>query len=179
MATWNTRGLRGSTLEDMVNRTNEKYAEAGLALIQKIPTPITPVKMDKESRQITLAFFEQKSTVDYIGVVQGIPVCFDAKECDVTTFPMQNVHEHQVRFMDDFEQQGGKAFLIIHFTSEQKFYYLHIRQLLRFWNRAQEGGRKSFRMDELDPAYFFESSKGYLVPFLEPLSLDLEQEQER
>ena len=57
MATWNTRGLRGSTLEDMVNRTNEKYAEAGLALIQKIPTPITPVKMDKESRQITLAFF--------------------------------------------------------------------------------------------------------------------------
>ena len=49
MATWNTRGLRGSTLEDMVNRTNEKYAEAGLALIQKIPTPITPVKMDKET----------------------------------------------------------------------------------------------------------------------------------
>lgn len=87
MATWNTRGLRGSTLEDMVNRTNEKYAEAGLALIQKIPTPITPVKMDKESRQITLAFFEQKSTVDYIGVVQGIPVCFDAKECAVDTFP--------------------------------------------------------------------------------------------
>ena len=65
MATWNTRGLRGSTLEDMVNRTNEKYAEAGLALIQKIPTPITPIKMDKNSRQITLAFFEQKSTVDY------------------------------------------------------------------------------------------------------------------
>ena len=71
MATWNTRGLRGSTLEDMVNRTNEKYAEAGLALIQKIPTPITPIKMDKNSRQITLAFFEQKSTVDYIGAVQG------------------------------------------------------------------------------------------------------------
>ena len=179
MATWNSRGLRGSTLEDMINRTNERYREKGLALIQKVPTPITPIKIDKEHRHITLAYFDQKSTVDYIGAVQGIPVCFDAKECDVTTFPMQNVHEHQVRFMDDFEQQGGKAFLIIHFTSEQKFSYLHIRQRLRFWNRAQEGGRKSFRMDELDPAYFFESSKGYLVPFLEPLSLDLEQEQER
>ena len=107
MATWNTRGLRGSTLEDMVNRTNEKYAEAGLALIQKIPTPITPVKMDKESRQITLAFFEQKSTVDYIGVVQGIPVCFDAKECNADTFPLQNVHEHQIRFMEKFEQYDG------------------------------------------------------------------------
>ena len=84
-----------------------------------------------------------------------------------------------MEFLEPDQMQGGKAFLIIHFTSEQKFYYLHIRQLLRFWNRAQEGGRKSFRMDELDPAYFFESSKGYLVPFLEPLSMDLEQEQER
>ena len=113
MATWNTRGLRGSTLEDMVNRTNEKYAEAGLALIQKIPTPITPVKMDKESRQITLAFFEQKSTVDYIGVVQGIPVCFDAKECAVDTFSLQNIHPHQVEFMHQFEKQGGIAFFRI------------------------------------------------------------------
>ena len=27
MATWNSRGLRGSTLEDLVNRTNEQYAQ--------------------------------------------------------------------------------------------------------------------------------------------------------
>ena len=47
MGTWNSRGLRGSTLEDMINRTNERYQEQKLALIQKIPTPITPVKMDK------------------------------------------------------------------------------------------------------------------------------------
>ena len=49
MATWNSRGLRGSTLEDMINRTNEQYMEQGLALIQKIPTPITPINIDKES----------------------------------------------------------------------------------------------------------------------------------
>ena len=55
MATWNSRGLRGSTLEDLINRTNEKYREQGLALIQKVPTPITPMKIDKEHRHITLA----------------------------------------------------------------------------------------------------------------------------
>ena len=60
MATWNSRGLRGSTLEDLINRTNEKYLESGLALIQKIPTPITPIKIDKESRHITLAYFDRK-----------------------------------------------------------------------------------------------------------------------
>ena len=98
MATWNSRGLRGSTLEEFINRTNEIYQENGLALIQKIPTPITPINIDKQTRHITLAYFDQKSTVDYIGAVQGIPVCFDAKECNTDTFPLANIHEHQVAF---------------------------------------------------------------------------------
>ena len=78
MATWNSRGLRGSTLEDLINRTIEHYREKSLALIQKVPTPITPINIDKATRHITLAYFDKKSTVDYIGAVQGIPVCFDA-----------------------------------------------------------------------------------------------------
>ena len=107
MATWNSRGLRGSTLEEFINHTNTRYSEMGLALIQKIPTPITPVRIDKEHRHITLAYFDKISTVDYIGAVQGIPVCFDAKECNADTFPLQNVHEHQIHFMEKFEQPGG------------------------------------------------------------------------
>ena len=59
---WTSRGLRGSTLEEMINRTNEQYRDKHLALIQKVPTPITPIKIDKESRHITLAYFEKKST---------------------------------------------------------------------------------------------------------------------
>ena len=59
MGTWNSRGLRGSTLEDMINHTNDLYREKKLALIQKIPTPITPVSIDKTSRHITLAYFDQ------------------------------------------------------------------------------------------------------------------------
>ena len=121
MPTWNSRGLRGSTLEDLLNRTNEKYAHNGLALIQKIPTPITPINIDKETRHITLAYFEQKSTVDYIGAVQGIPVCFDAKECNTDTFPLANVHPHQVAFMEQFEKQEGIAFLLISFTHREEF----------------------------------------------------------
>ena len=122
MATWNSRGLRGSTLEELVNRTNEQYREKGLALIQKIPTPITPVKMDKNTRHITLAYFEQKSTVDYIGAVKGIPVCFDAKECCVKTFPLANIHPHQVAFMEEFEKQKGISFFLIYFSADNVFY---------------------------------------------------------
>jgi recombination protein U len=53
--------------------------------------------------------------VDYIGAVQGIPVCFDAKECSKDTFPLANIHPHQVEFMRDFEAQGGLAFFLLFF----------------------------------------------------------------
>ena len=167
MATWNSRGLRGSTLEELVNRTNEKYREQGLPLIQKVPTPITPIKIDKEHRHITLAYFGEKSTVDYIGAVQGIPVCFDAKECDGDTFPLQNIHAHQVKFMEDFEKQEGIAFLVLLFSHRNELYFLTYQQMRRFWDRAEAGGRKSFRHEELDPDFVLHPHGGYLVPYLD------------
>ena len=173
MATWNSRGLRGSTLEEFINRTNEIYQENGLALIQKIPTPITPINIDKQTRHITLAYFDQKSTVDYIGAVQGIPVCFDAKECNTDTFPLANIHEHQVAFMENFEKQGGVSFFLLSFTKRDEFYYLRLDMLLEFWKRAKEGGRKSFRYEELDPEYFLPRQRGGLVPYLDALQKDL------
>ena len=173
MATWNSRGLRGSALEEFINRTNEKYLECGLALIQKIPTPITPINIDKETRHITLAYFDQKSTVDYIGAVQGIPVCFDAKECNTDTFPLQNIHEHQVIFMQNFEKQGGIAFFLLAFTHRDEFYYLRFAKLMEFWTRAKEGGRKSFRDEELEPDYFLPKDRGVLIPYLDAMQKDL------
>ena len=175
MATWNSRGLRGSTLEELINFTIEKYEESNIALIQKIPTPIKPININHDTRQITLAYFDKKSTVDYIGVVQGIPVCFDAKECQVNTFPLQNIHPHQVEFMQAFEKQGGVAFFLIFYSHENQFYYLTLRSLLTFWNRMQEGGRKSFRREELESQYYLNKKSGFLVPFLDGIQIDLDE----
>ena len=161
MGTWNSRGLRGSTLEDMINHTNDLYREKKLALIQKIPTPITPVSIDKTSRHITLAYFDQKSTVDYIGAIQGVPVCFDAKECAADTF------------MREFEEQGGIAFLIIYFSQRDELYYLPFFHLDAYWERMQQGGRKSFTYEEMDKTWRIKSRRDILVHYLEPLSRDL------
>ena len=174
MATWNSRGLRGSTLEEFINHSNERYSEMGLALMQKIPTPITPVRMDKDHRQITLAYFDKASTVDYIGAVQGIPVCFDAKECNTDTFPLANIHEHQVAFMKAFEKQEGVAFILISFTHRDEFYYLRFAELMKYWERSQEGGRKSFRREELDEEFYLPAKSGFLVPYLEGIQKDLQ-----
>ena len=175
MGTWNTRGLRGSTLEELINHTNDSYREKHLALIQKIPTPITPIEIAKESRHITLAYFEKKSTVDYIGAVQGIPVCFDAKECSATTFPLQNIHPHQVAFMQEFEQQGGIAFIILHFTALDEIYYMPLSHIMRFWNRMEEGGRKSFTYEEVDKSWRITAKRDMLVHYLEMLQRDLSE----
>lgn len=174
---WNSRGLRGSMLEELINLTNEKYRDKGLALIQKIPTPITPIEIDKNSHHITLAYFDQKSTVDYIGAVQGIPVCFDAKECAADTFALANVHEHQIRFMQEFENQDGVAFLIIYYKKQDTYYYMRLRELKTYVDRAAAGGRKSVRLEELDAAYFFQVGQGMYVPYLEMIKKDLEERQ--
>ena len=178
MATWNSRGLRGSTLEDLINRTNEKYLEDHLALIQKIPTPITPINIDKSNHQITLAYFDQKSTVDYIGAVQGIPVCFDSKECAQDTFALANIHEHQVSFMQEFERQGGIAFFLVFYSGKDLFYYLRLSKLLEFWKRMEDGGRKSFRFDEIEKEFILPQKHGVFVPYLECLKKDLEERED-
>lgn len=173
MATWNSRGLRGSTLEDFINLSNEKYLSSGLAVIQKIPTPIKPIKIDKDSRHITLAYFDQKSTVDYIGVVQGIPVCFDAKETAVDTFPLTNIHPHQITFMENFEKQHGISFIILYFSARDEFYYIPFCDIMKFWLRGENGGRKSFTYDEIDKNYQIHGSKGVIVHYLEALQKDI------
>lgn len=173
MPSWNSRGLRGSMLEEIINMTNTRYREKGLALIQKVPTPITPITIDKDNKQISLAYFERKSTVDYIGVVQGVPVCFDAKECAAESFTMNNVHEHQIEFMKEFEKQNGISFLLIYFKKFDTYYYLPFGKLHEFWKRAENGSRKSFRYDELDNSYQIKVFGG-CIHYLEPLNKDLE-----
>jgi recombination protein U len=174
MPSWKSRGLRGSLLEEMINHTNEKYRRDGLALIQKIPTPIKPVEIEPGSRHITLAYFEKKSTVDYIGAVQGIPVCFDAKECATDTFPLSNIHKHQVQFMEEFERQEGIAFLLIYFKAQEIFYYLPFVEMKKYWERAQNGGRKSFRYDDLDPHYQISTYDGVMLHYLDMINRDLQ-----
>ena len=118
------------------------------------------------------------STIDYIGAVQGIPICFDAKECVAQTFPLQNIHDHQVAFMEAFEKQQGIAFVLIYYSSKDILYYMRFAELKVFWDRAKNGGRKSVRFDELDPRFFMKLMRGCYVPYLDAVNLDLELREE-
>ena len=166
MGYWNSRGLRGSVFEELINLTNEQYEKRGIALIQKIPTPIKPVEFDTVKRTIKLAYFEQKSTVDYIGVMDGIPICFDAKETARKSLPFSNIHEHQVEFMKKFDQQGGIAFLLVHFTKEDIYYLLPLEVLCHYFEHADTLKTHSIPREAFEERYRIQPPEGGFFNYL-------------
>lgn len=170
MGYWTTRGLRGSELEERINVTNELYQDKHLALIQKIPTPIKPITIDKAKGVITLAYFDQKSTVDYIGVAQGVAICFDAKETTKESLPLANIHEHQITFMEQFKQQEGEAFLIVYFKKYDKYYLLPVDYIRAFYDHAQRGGRKSIPYSAFPKELEIPIQGGLYIHYLKTLS---------
>jgi len=163
---WSSRGLRGSTFETLINMTNERYMRDGSAVIQKIPTPITPVAQKPGTGIITQAFYERKSTVDYIGVSGGLPIAFDAKETGRDYLPLQNIHEHQIEFMSAFKKQGGIVFLLVNFWRKSECYILYFDQLHVFWTASKTGGRQSIPYAAFDKALAVGSSAGLALDYL-------------
>jgi len=158
---------RGQGLEDEIELTNQEYLRHGLALVQKVPTPIkqiSPIKRGKFT-----AVYEKKSTVDYIGIYNGISLAFDAKETQVETrFDLSNVKEHQYLHLTSWHCNKGLGFLVVRFATLGETYYLPYEVLDEYWQGMLTGGRKSIPYDVIaKPEYEIKQGKGMaLVDYL-------------
>ena len=148
---------RGMSLESDLNDTNEYYLNNNIAVIYKKPTPITINKVDYKSRRdavITEAHFKIPSTTDYNGIYKGKYIDFEAKETRSTTsFPLSNIHKHQIEHLKRIYNMGGIGFLIVKFVKLNKTYLLYIEDLLDLINSSK---RVSI------PLSYFEE-KGYII----------------
>lgn len=146
-------GKRGMTLEEDINESNEYYLGQGIAVIHKKPTPVQIVNVDYPKRSAAVikeAYFKQASTTDYNGVYKGKYIDFEAKETKLeTAFPLKNFHEHQIAHMKNVLNQQGICFVLLRFSISNEIYYLEARQLLPFWDRMLNGGRKSITKEEI------------------------------
>lgn len=142
MTTWRSRGHRGDVLEDLINQTNEFYQKQKLGRVDKINTPIKVVDIDSQGI-IKKGFFEKKSTVDFLGIIQGIGVAFDAKETANKSLPLINIHDHQIEYMRDIHEQGGLAFIICHFSFCDEYFLIPYEMIQDHYDLAKKGGRKS------------------------------------
>lgn len=141
-------GKRGMTLENDINITNEYYRNNNIALIYKKPTPIKILKLDYKTSKITNAFFETQSTLDYNGVVNGKYIEFDAKETkNKTSFPLSNIHPHQLEHIKKVIYFKGIVFLIIRFSSLNKDFIIMGNDLIDFINI---NSRKSIPFDYIN-----------------------------
>ncbi|WP_318617378.1 Holliday junction resolvase RecU [Sporosarcina sp. YIM B06819] len=145
---------RGKSLEDELNDTNEFYLSRGIAVIHKKPVPVQIVNVKYPARSaavITEAYFRTPSTTDFNGVWQGKYIDFEAKETkSVTSFPLQNIHEHQVEHMKSVSEQAGIVFFIIKFTTLDRYFIISYDSFENYWERMKTGGRKSMTLAEFE-----------------------------
>ena len=145
---------RGMTLETDINQTNEYYNLHNIALVYKKPTPIKVVQVEYPKNKIKEAYFNEPSTLDYNGIYLGKYLEFDAKETlSKTSFPLSNIHIHQLEHIKKVLHFGGIAYLIIRFNSLDKTYLLKGEDLLNF---IETNDRKSI------PIHYFQEY-GFLI----------------
>lgn len=148
---------KGMGLESDINLSNTYYLNKNIAIIHKKPTPIKPVKVSSNTLGktiITQAYYEMPSTTDYNGIYKGMYIDFEAKETNnKTSFPLSNIHEHQIKHLINVKDHGGVSFIIVRFNCLNKTYLLFCKEFQEFITQEK---RKSI------PIKYFEEN-GFII----------------
>ena len=135
---------RGMDLENLINEANKYYLDNDIAVIYKKPTPVEIKKVSyKGKTEYIEGVLREKSTLDYTGVYKGYYLDFDAKSSkSKTSFPLANIHKHQLLHIDRVLKHKGISFLIIEMNDI--FFILDGNVLIKFVNNND---RKSIPFD--------------------------------
>lgn len=149
---------RGMNLEYDINVTNEYYLTNDIAVIYKKPTPITINKVDYPSRKdaiIKEAHFKTPSTTDYNGIYKGKYIDFEAKETKLKSFPLQNIHKHQLEHLKKIVNHGGIGFVIVSFTTLGDVFLIPIEKIFTY---IEKTNKKSI-------PYNYFKEEGYIINY--------------
>lgn len=146
---------RGMDLESLINDANKYYLETDKAVIYKKPTP---VKIKKVTYQDNIpkvdGYLNQKSTLDYVGLYKGKYIDFDAKKTlNKTSFPINNIHIHQLEHMKRIIKHDGITFLLIDINNE--IYLLKGEDIIYYIDNN----------DSKSIPYNYIKNKGYIINY--------------
>lgn len=102
------------------------------------------------------------STVDFYGAFSYSkkkkkivkPIAFDAKETlSKTSFPLANIHQHQLEYLKLWTEIGGVGFFLIHFKTvhADEAFVTPIDIVDRYWNDTT--GRRSIPYSDFKPEW--------------------------
>lgn len=139
----------GSTFEGMLSGACNYYREKGIAIIEKTPEPMRPIKpYGDRSRGLYIACFEKQAQPDYKGVLcDGRAITFEAKHTDKDRIQESVITETQRRNMDDFQKMGAQCFVMVSIGFEEFF---RVPWEI-FRDMKSQYGRKYMKLDELEP----------------------------
>ncbi len=157
---------RGMNFETMINQTNEFYLDNDIAVIYKKPIPIQIVSVDyrvRSAAKITEAYYKLPSTTDYNGIYKGYYIDFEAKETkSKTSFPIKNIHEHQVNHLRRVNEHGAISFIIVYFSVLGRIFFLDSKYIVDYYERSKTG-KKSIALEEFIE-FGKEIKEGYRKP---------------
>jgi recombination protein U len=135
---------RGAALEQIIITANSRYADQGVAVIDKQYTHWMPIRNGQG--KIVSAKVEHKATVDFRGTVKDLGgVSFDVKETRADRWYLRDLQPHQVEHLKKCQAVGDICFTLIAFWKHDCFSILYLDEYLSLIRQ----GTKSLRADHI------------------------------
>ncbi len=134
---------RGMNFESKITKRLQKLRKEGELIAFKIPTEWTVIR---KGAKIVSAFTRNKSTIDYFGSYKGYFIGLEAKETQNKSFPFRNIHDHQIKVLDELYDNGALTYYLIHFKTLGKMYLVHSKLI----NLKIQEGIKSLKYEWFD-----------------------------
>ena len=154
-----TRKNMGMFFESEITKSCYYYRMMKVADIYKRPTPIKVVKM--KGTMINEAYFQEKSTTDYVGIYKGFYIDFECKETIHKRVPYTMIREQQYAHLKMITELGGIGFFLVHFKTDDSCFLIDAMKII---DEKNKGERKSFSYE-----FFTENAtivkRGYNPPF--------------
>lgn len=138
--------IAGESFENIIEASLEWYKVRGIAMIEKTPEPMKPLRAPNARGQF-LACYTKQAQPDYKGtLLGGRSVVFEAKHTDTDRIESSRVTKEQADRLEIHDHLGAAAFVLVSFGLTDFFGIPW-----EVWRRMKEiYGRKYIKPEELE-----------------------------
>lgn len=111
----------GQQFERMLNASCRYYENKGIAVIEKTPEPMRPIRPYGDRRRGQyIAVYEKKAQPDYKGILcDGSTVLFEAKHTDGDRINQSVISSRQEELLNKYKMLGARCFVMVSMHFEQ------------------------------------------------------------
>ena len=144
MGTWNTRGLRGSTLEDLINRTNEQLqGEKACPDTENTHAHHTDHRLISPAGTSLWLILTRRVPWTISEWFRGFPYALMPRNAVHLLFLCRTSMLTRSVLWRSLRLRVGIAFIVLYYTGMDEIYYVPFRTIKHFWDRMEAGGARA------------------------------------